>query len=171
MNYFELFEMPVRLQSDKARLRRQYLLLSRRYHPDHHAQGTAAEQEEALESSALLNKAFKTLGNRDETIAYVLSLKGLLGEDDKPVLPPAFLMEMMDVNEAIADLDRGDSGGVAAMRDQLAQQEEELYASVRGVIESWQEGSGADAALAAVKDYYLKKKYLDRLRQQLEGML
>jgi len=171
MNYFELFQMPVRLQPDKAELRCQYLLLSRRYHPDHHAQDSAAEQQEALESSALLNKAFRTLGSRDETIAYVLSLKSLLGEEGKQVLPPAFLMEMMDVNEAIADLDPGDSAGVAAMREGLARQEEELFAPVREVIESWQEGSGSDAALAQVRDYYLKKKYLDRLRQQLEGML
>lgn len=170
MNYFEILDLPVRLQVDKNELRRQYLQLSRRYHPDHHAQSSGEAQEEALEASALLNQAFKTLSNRDETIRYVLQLKGLLVADEKYNLPPEFLMEMMEINESASELEPGDAG-ISSIEEQLSRLEAELYEPVAGVIENYAEGVSEESSLLLVKDYYFKKKYLDRLRQQLSGML
>jgi molecular chaperone HscB len=170
MNYFELFELPLSLQPDKAAVRRQYLLLSRKYHPDHHAQFSPEAQQEALEASAQLNKALKTLSSPDETIRYVLSLKGILNEEEKYSLPPDFLMEMMDINEALSELQPGDEG-IANMESQLSALESDIYAPVAPLIKTYTDGPDPDGTLLAVKDYYFKKKYLDRLRQQLAGML
>src|SRR3712207_6046880 len=104
MNYFSLFELPVQLDVDKKVLRAKYLELSRRFHPDYFANSNAAEQDEALQATAQLNKAFKTLSSREETIRYVLNEKGLIEQDEKYKLSPDFLMEMLEINEAVADL-------------------------------------------------------------------
>ena len=64
MNYFELFEMPVRLQVDQQELKKRYLVLARKYHPDFFAHSGTEAQEEALERTAELNKALDRKSTR-----------------------------------------------------------------------------------------------------------
>ena len=169
LNYFELFELPVSLEPDRAEVRRKYVELTRRHHPDYFVNKGAEDQENALEMSALLNKAFKTLGSRDETIAYVLRLKGLLEADEKYVLSPDFLMEMMEVNEQVVE-SAEDPGAKARLVQQLINLEKELYEPVQKIIENYREGVTTEEELLQVKDYYFKKKYLKRLSQQIDRM-
>ena len=103
MNYFELFEIPVSIKIDKSTLAQKYFDIQKKYHPDFFAQGTEAEQADALEQSSAANKALKIFKNEDETIKYVLQLKGLLEEEEKYQLPPEFLMEMMELNEELSE--------------------------------------------------------------------
>ena len=83
MNYFELFGLPVLLKVDKTDLPKRFFELNRKFHPDFYANSTPSEKEKALEITANLNKAFKTFQNEDETLKYVLQLKGLLEEEEK----------------------------------------------------------------------------------------
>jgi hypothetical protein len=53
-------------------------------------------------------KGLKILQDRDQTIKYVLQLKGLLEEEEKYQLPPDFLMEMMEMNEKLLEEDPDD---------------------------------------------------------------
>ncbi len=169
MNYFELFDMAPTMSIDRNELRKKYLALSRKYHPDYFAQSTKAEMEEALEKTAMLNKAFKTLGNNDSTIKYLLQEEGLLEEEEKYSLPSTFLMEMLELNEAVEEA----SGEqlVAETKNKLEQIETELYAAVAPVINNYKQGVTATEDLLLVKDYYFKKKYLLRLRSLLDGKL
>src|SRR5438046_9218477 len=105
MNYFELFEMPVSLQVDKKYLQDKYFELQKKYQPDFFSNESEEEQADVLEESSMINKAYKTFQNEDETIKYVLQLKGLLEEEEKYQLPPDFLMEMMELNEALTEVD------------------------------------------------------------------
>lgn len=161
MQYFELFNLPVGFVVSKEELRRRYLQLSRQHHPDYFASGDAAQQEEAMDKTALLNKALQTLSQRDQTIQYILKEKGLLEEEEKYSLPPDFLMEMMELNEA------AESGSGEGTEELVQEKEKEIYGSVQAIIENYKEGTTTEADLLQVKDYYFRKKYLDRLRQQL----
>ena len=159
MNYFELFELPVSLQTDKVQLAQKYIELQKKYHPDFFARGTEHEQEQALEISSQLNKALKVLKDQDQTIKYVLQLKGLLEEEEKYPLPPAFLMEMMELNEELTN----DSAG------QVQQLQEDLYTTVAPIIENYDDTTVSHAQLLALKEYYYKKKYLQRILDRLAG--
>jgi molecular chaperone HscB len=159
MNYFDLFELPVSFKIDKARLTHKYFELQKKYHPDFFANATEHEQEEALEISSQLNKAFNIFKNQDETIKYVLQLKELLEEEEKYQLPPAFLMEMMELNEELSD----DSPS------QIAGIEKELYAEVEQILDQYNDASTGTADLLKLKEYYYKKKYLQRILDRLEG--
>ena len=170
LNYFELFEIPVSLEPDKALIRKRYMELSKVHHPDYFVNNGMEEQENALEMSALLNKGLKTLSNKDETIAYVLRMKGLLEEEEKYSLPPSFLMQMMEVNEALAEAGMDDPSELVQIRQQLVDLENEIYEPVQDIIENYKEGVTTEEALLQVKDYYFKKKYLRRLSQQLGRM-
>lgn len=157
MNHFELFNLPITLQPDTSQLSKQYFELQRKYHPDRYVQATEEEQEEALQVSAQINKAFKTLKDRDETIKYVLQLKGLLEEEEKYQLSPDFLMEVMELNEL---REEGDTDNITATIDQLKTQ---IYEPVEAIITNYQEGITTEKELLQVKEYYFKKKYLDKI--------
>jgi molecular chaperone HscB len=171
MTYFELFELPVSLKVDKDLARRKYLELSRRYHPDYFVNHGEEERQNAVDASALLNKALQTFSSPDETIGYVLKEKGLLEEEEKYALPPDFLMEMMEVNEQLAELQMDeDPNARVRMQGELNEIEKQIYAPVQNIVEHYQEGVTTEKELLQVKDYYFRKKYLKRLREQLAGM-
>ncbi|MDI9364105.1 MAG: iron-sulfur cluster co-chaperone HscB C-terminal domain-containing protein [Flavobacterium sp.] len=164
MNFFELFNIPVSLQVDAAVVKAKFYELSRKYHPDFFSQATEAAQEEALEKTSLLNKAFKVFNNKDETLKYVLQLKGLLENEEKYRLAPDFLMEMMALNEALMDAKMdADEEKVASCKLQVASLENELYENIKSIIEHFKDGVSTQEALLQVKDYYFKKKYLSRI--------
>jgi molecular chaperone HscB len=167
MNYFELFEIPVQLKVEKAALSKRFFELSRAWHPDRFINEGAQAQAESLDNSAQLNRAFKIFQNPDETIKYVLKLKGLLEEEEKYELPPAFLMEVLEINEQLMDLDES---AAVQIRSRIRELEIEIYEPVKEIIEHYKEGATTEKELLQVKDYYYKKKYLDRIQRQLDGM-
>lgn len=170
MNYFELFEIPVQLKVDKQALYKKFIALSKQHHPDYFATQQAEEQSRALEISASLNKAWKTFQNPDETIKYVLQSKGLLKEEEKYQLPPDFLMEMMDVNEQLmeAKMD-GNIEKITHLSTVISNLSTDIYEPVKEIVEHYQEAVTSEKELLQVKDYYFKKKYLNRIHQQLTG--
>ena len=170
MNYFELFEIPVQLKVDKTGLPKKYFELSKKYHPDYFANDTTTKQAEVLEISAQLNKAFKTFQSEDETIKYVLQLKGLLEEEEKYELPKDFLMEVLEINEQLMEMgeDPGTKQNIQSAIDNL---QTEIYEPVKEIVEHYQEGITTEKELLQVKEYYYKKKYLNRISQQLKAKL
>ncbi len=172
MNYFELFDLPFSLSINKDVVRKKFLELSRKNHPDYFANSNKEDQQKSLEDSALLNKAYKTFNNTDDTIKYVLMQKGLLVEEEKYQLKPDFLMQMMEINEALADAQFEDEAdNKKAIEKQLIDLENEIYEPVKSIIAYYKEGITTKEELLHVKDYYFKKKYLHRLSHQLNGKL
>lgn len=159
MNYFELFELPVSIQIDKTKLAKKFFELQKKYHPDFFANNTEYEQEQALEISSQLNEALQVLKNEDQTIKYVLQLKGLLEEEEKYQLPPAFLMEMMELNEELS----------AGSAKQIAELQKSLYDDVQHIIDNYNDSAITTDSLLKLKEYFYKKKYLQRILDRLEG--
>ncbi|MGF2412995.1 Fe-S protein assembly co-chaperone HscB [Ferruginibacter sp.] len=159
MNYFELFDIPVSLQVDKNILAKKYVELQKKHHPDFYTQENEYEQAEALEKSSQINKALKVFKNGDETIKYVLQLKNLLQDDEKYQLPPHFLMEVMELNEELSD----DS------HQQINALEADIYAPVKNIIANFNDTNTSAADLLKIKEYYYKKKYLQRILDRMDG--
>ena len=168
MNYFEIFGLPVQLKIDTAVLPKKYFELSRKFHPDFYADATPSEQQKALEITANLNKAFKTFQNPEDTIKYVLQLKGLLVEEEKYELPPDFLMEVLEINEQIMDA-TDDPEIKRTLQSKINNLQKEIYEPVKDIVENYQEGITTENELLQVKEYYYKKKYLNRIKRELNG--
>ncbi len=158
MNYFELFELPVSLHVDKATLPKKYFELQKKYHPDFYTQTDEAEQQDMLEKSSAINKALKIFQNKDSTIKYVLQLKGLLKEEEKYPLPPDFLMEVMELNENLG----------ANSTEAIIAFENDIYAGVKTIIETYEDTTISTPDLLKIKEYYFKKKYLQRILDRLD---
>jgi len=170
MNYFDLFEIPVQLKVDTSGLTKKFFELSRKYHPDHFIREGDEARAGSLDRSAQLNKAWKTFQQPDETIKYVLQLKGLLEEEEKYDLPPDFLMEVLEINEKLMDVQPDNKAAIKEeIKSAIADLQLEIYSPVKNIIENYEEGVTSEIELLQVKEYYYKKKYLARINRQLDG--
>jgi molecular chaperone HscB len=165
--YFDLFEIPVQLIVKKEGLSAKFFSLSRKYHPDYYVNDTEEAKAEALEKSAMLNKAYKTFQDAGATIKYVLQEKGLLEEEEKFELPPEFLMEVMEINEAVMDADN--DADKEKLLTQILKLENVTLSTVEAIINNYQEDTTTTEQLLQVKEYYYKKKYIERIRKEIAG--
>src|SRR6186713_3186445 len=99
MKYFDLYQLPVSFFVDEEKVKKKFLELSRKYHPDFFVNETEEKQQEMLELSTLNTKAFQTLSDFDKRMKYILGDKGLISEGERYELPAYFLMDMMAINE------------------------------------------------------------------------
>ncbi|KAF6220100.1 hypothetical protein HO133_003231 [Letharia lupina] len=85
---------------DPRQLRKEFLQLQARAHPDRHH---GPDKARAEGTSALINEAYRTLQNPLPRAQYLLSLRGIdVAEDETAkVEDPDLLMEVLEVREAI----------------------------------------------------------------------
>lgn len=169
MNYFELYDLPVTFKVEPDVVKKKFLELSKKYHPDFFVNEGEKKQQEVLEMSTLNTRAFQALSDFDKRMQYILELKQQISEGERYELAPSFLMEMMDINEGLMELqEEQDPEKIAALRTQVTQLFDELYDEVKEDVESYQDGEPGDSALKKIRDYYYRKKYLLRIQQSLD---
>jgi molecular chaperone HscB len=136
---------------------------SRQYHPDFYTHASAQQQEEALEMSSWINKAYLVLQNPTATLEYLLTEQGLLTQEEKYQLSPEFLMEVMELNEQITDAklanDEAQLADLKAQVNNMQAQAKEKLASI--FAKNPQNCSSAE--WAQLKDFYFVQKYLHRI--------
>jgi molecular chaperone HscB len=172
MDHFDVFGLPRRLRVDTAALQRRFYELSRRHHPDFHHGASPDAQAVALEASARLNAAYRTLRDPVARADYLVRLEEgretREGATERPPAPPELLAEMFEIQEALADaradgLDDAARVDLAAQRESLRgryQQEEQRL--VGPLSEAWDAASPAERAsvLAALKRGLATRAYL-----------
>ena len=183
MDHFEVFELPRRLAVDTAELQRKFYELSRRYHPDFHQAAPPEEQVRALEASARLNAAYRTLRDPIARIEYLVRLEE--GRDTKegatvkPKAPPELLEEMFEIQEALVEAKAGglDEAGRAALvvqRDrQMARLGDEETRLVGPLSQGWDASQPAERqrVLAAMKEALAIRAYLRTVIDDLNDAL
>ena len=153
---------------DAGALKKQFYKNSKKYHPDFFATESEEKQAEILELSTLNNKAYKVLKNADTRMKYILDEKGIYGKEGENKLPQEFLMEMMDINEEIMELQFDfNSSAYEKVMGQVDNFEKSLHDEVSEIIENWTEETGNEEELKKVKNFYLKKKYLLRIKENV----
>ncbi len=168
MDYFEFYEIPRSFQSDAGELRRIFLQKSKKYHPDFYTLEGEAKQAEVLELSTLNNEAYKTLSDSDKRMKYLLELEGVLSEEGQNSIPQDFLMDIMDINEAVMELEFDfDKTAYDKAIQQMESLDNNLYSQVAPLLDQYQGQADQKASLEQIKDYYLKKRYLLRIRENL----
>lgn len=168
-NYFELFNIPVSLHPDAATVKTRFYELSRQYHPDRFSTAGPDALSQALAMAATVNEAYKTLRDPDATMAYVLKLHNLLEDEEKYALPPAFLMEMMDLNEAVSDYEDNPDNEAARLTaiNSLAEQMQSWQQAAVTLISRFDAGNHSQDILPPLKDMYFRKKYLLRIQERI----
>lgn len=180
MNHFEVFGLERRLGIDADALQRRFYELSRRYHPDFHAGAAPAEQARALEASARLNAAYRTLRDPIARIDYLVRVEEgretKEGAGEKPKAPPELLAEMFEIQEALADartggLDEATRRTLAAQRERLLARQLEEEARLTGSLSTaWDAATGGGergAILASFKEALATRAYLRTVIEDL----
>ena len=169
-DYFEFYGLPLSFHPDAAAIKQQFYAFSKKYHPDFHINESEEKQAEVLELSTLNNKAYQLLSDPQKRLQYVLELKGLITEGEHYVLPQSFLMEMMEVNEALMDLEfDADEEKLSTLKSEIDDIENGLSAELMSLTSDF-ESLSANAqhnVLLAIKDLYYRNKYLLRIRENL----
>lgn len=167
MNIFELFSLPVSLKVNQAEVLKTYYALCRQYHPDQFTLSGENEQAQAEQMTAQVNQAKQILDDPHKRLEYLLHEANQLPNDEKYALSPLFLAEMMDINEALMDLDvEEDKPKKDQIHQAVLQQQEALLKTVRHYFEADVFSPSADD-YASLKDYYYKRKYLQRILDKL----
>src|ERR1700735_430034 len=128
MQFYDAFDLEPALSLDAEDLKRRFYERSRRWHPDKFSRASREEQEKALEMTAVLNDAFRTLRDPVARAEYFLKEKGF--ELSKEA-PPELLEEVFELNMALEELKEGDDSArpqlieardrCVAMRDAIDQ--------------------------------------------------
>ena len=119
-NHFELFGLPVAFDVDAQQLAERYRELQRILHPDRYANASDRERRLSIQHAAQVNEAFQKLKSSLRRARYLLQLKGVEFDDEKEThLDPAFLMEQMELREALADV-RAEADPLAGLNNIMA---------------------------------------------------
>jgi molecular chaperone HscB len=158
MDYFGFFDLPRNLAIDLKDLEKRFYALSRKYHPDVHARKAAAEREQAEESTALLNDAYRTLRDPIARTAYLLKLEGFdIGEQTTKDVPPELLEEIFELN---MELEEGEAGAGTPAR--FIEMRDEVDTEIKGKFDEWDLG-GKRETLAELRGLLNRRKYISNL--------
>ncbi len=164
-DYFALYGLQPTLSPDASAVRKRFYELSRQYHPD---RAGAAGQQEALQKTAQINEGYRLLSDPDALLGYALKHHGIVADNEAYKLPHDFLMDMMELNEAV-----GNAAMDPSMRPDALREAEAAFAAweadARPLVARYNDGDRSPELLAALKDAYYRRKYLQRLREQIEN--
>jgi molecular chaperone HscB len=168
-DYFEFYELPVQFNPDQQLVKAKFYAFSKQFHPDFYANESEEKQQEVLELSTLNNKAYQTLSNANKRLKYVLELKGIVATDEGYQLPQSFLMEMMDVNEALMDLEfEPDEVKLDEVKKDITLIEKQLEDNLSGLLRQFDEHpEDSEKLLPEIKDIFYRQKYITRIRSRI----
>lgn len=170
MNYFEFYGLRESFEIDADMLKERFYEFSKKFHPDYFAGEDEASQKDALEKSTMNNNAYAALGSADKRREYILRLHGLIDEKAKEAVPQDFLMEMMDINEELAELNtKQDEKLKMKIENQLHETEQSLDKKISPELKKYSSATGDDkkSILKKILDYHCKKRYLLRIHESL----
>jgi len=168
-NYFDFYGLPIQFNPDQNAVKTKFYTFSKQFHPDFYANESEEKQQEVLDLSTLNNKAYQTLSNAKKRLKYVLELKGIVETDEAYQLPQSFLMEMMDINEALMDLEfEPDIEKLLQVNSDVNSIEKQLNDELSELVKKFDENpSESDQTLPLIKDIFYRQKYISRIRERL----
>ena len=160
MNYFDFFGLPHKLDVDLQDLERRFHSLSRQHHPDRFTLKSREEQQKALDATALLNDAYRTLRDPIQRAEYLLKEHGFdIGEQKSNNVPPELLEEVFALNMAIEEMDRPE---LEKSRQRFTGMQEELDTELAAKYSAY-DAAGDRGVLSEIRGLLNRRKYIHNL--------
>ncbi len=166
MNFFEALGLPEQLGIDPKVLETSFYALSRKWHPDRFARASPAEQQRALDVSAQLNDAYRTLREPVSRAEYLLELHKIAQGDAKQV-PPELLEEVFELNMLIEEAALSE---LAASRGRFRAMLDAEDAAIASDFARW-DRAHEDSILEAIRARLNRRKYISNLVRDTEKAL
>ena len=165
--YFERLGVPRTFNLDLDKLAKAHRALQRRFHPDRFVSRGERQRRLSLEHATALNDAYGTLRDPLRRAYYILKLRGLdLADETNQVrLNPMFLMEIMELREALDELKGSDThverGRIE--RDVAHRYEETLSSLSHGLDDE-------NATLEPLAQRAMQLKYFKRILEDIHAL-
>jgi molecular chaperone HscB len=160
---FALLGVAPRFDVDLKELEAAFFAKSKELHPDRFASAPAAERVAALTKSRALNDAYQTLRKPVPRAEYLLARGGMtIGDNER--LDPAFLMEILELREELAE------ARVAGRTAEVAQKQQAMIARRKAVLAELPALFAAND-LAGAKERLIVLRYLNRYLEECEAAL
>ncbi len=100
MEFFDIYEIEPSFSISENELKKRYLVLQKKFHPDRFAHSSIEEQKTALINSSIINDAYQVLKDDIRRAKYLLECNGV---EITNHTNPSFLMKQMEYEEKIED--------------------------------------------------------------------
>ena len=170
MQYYEAFGLEPKLALDLDDLQKRFYERSRQWHPDKFTRGGAADQQRALNMTAVLNDAFRTLRNPVSRAEYFLKQNSIeLAKE----APPELLEEVFELNMALEELRGGDDSAreqLDAARERFSGMLATLDAELAELFARY-DSAGDRAALEEIGRGLNRRRYVSNLVREVDKEL
>lgn len=143
-NYFDLFDLPHKVELDTEALQASYIKLQSELHPDRFMNKPKEEQQMAVIKSSMVNSAYVVLSDKFERAQYLVSMynPGFKVEVPRDFMTLSFTLHERKIDGA--DLD-----------EEIKVLEQNLWKDLAVAVEnqSWQEASVVIAKLKIIKRF------------------
>ena len=170
MRFYDALGLAPKLSLDAEDLKKRFYGQSREWHPDRFSRRSPEEQKKALDMTAVLNDAFRTLRDPVTRAEYFLEEKGL-GPSKNP--PAEMLEEVFELNMALEELRDGDDSA----RPQLVEAHDR-FLKMRGAIDDGMNAlfarfdeTGDAAQLQEIRSALDRRRYISNLLRDVEKEL
>ena len=155
---------------DRMTLRKRLLRLSRHLHPDVHRTADDETRERAERNTAELNAAFEILEDEFRRADWLVKSLGGPDEEAERQMPQAFLMEVLEWNEAIEDAQNSSPGSderarLESLENELRGERESVMGEVASMLNPLPQMNAP--GLTEVRQKLNAVRYLDRALHQI----
>jgi molecular chaperone HscB len=163
-NHFELFGLPPRYPIDGRSLEQTYRALQGAVHPDRYAAATDTDKRLALQASARVNEAYRTLRDPVARAEYLLSLHDVDATAERDTrLPVLFLSHQLERREAAEEASTaGDVRALSKLIDEVRTDAVDLAAAVARLLDA----DDVDTARTHVREW----RFLVKLGDDLDAL-
>jgi molecular chaperone HscB len=170
MKYYEALGLERRLALDSDDLKKRFYERSRQWHPDRFGRASAIERQQALDTTALLNDAFRTLKDPPARAEYFLESSGIPPSKNPP---PELLEEVFELNMALEELREGDAsvrGQLESARERFSDMLSRSGQELVTLFDKFDQTQGHDV-LQEVRQVLDRRRYISNLLRDVEKEL
>ena len=166
--HFELFELPISFDVDLQDLSQRYRELQRVVHPDKFVNASDRERRLSVENAAAINEAYQIIKSPQRRARYMLELQSVSFDDEKDMaLDPAFLMEQIELREALGELSQA-TDPMASLNKIMLDIKERISVVLNALREGLENEQLNDAQKSSLKQLIHKMQFLNKLQQEAE---
>ncbi|TCV90747.1 Fe-S protein assembly co-chaperone HscB [Sulfurirhabdus autotrophica] len=161
-NFFELFGFQPAFKLDLNQLDQIYRDIQSQVHPDKFAHLGDAERRLSMQWATLTNEAYQTLKKPINRARYLLNLHQVdTQEETNTAMPAAFLMEQMELREAVMD------AKMAHDINALEQTESSLKAEIKSLHGVLEKQLDVEADYPGAAQNVRKLRFLEKLISEI----
>lgn len=165
-DHFAVLGLAVRHDLARDDVETAYLARAQQWHPDRVVTSDAATKRQALEASAAINEAYRVLRDPVTRLEYLVKLGGIdLDSSDAqggaPSPSQAFLIDMIERREQLADAQAAGAGAAESFRAEIEDAEEEAVAQATRAVQQ--------PDLPAAAQALVQRRYWQRLLDEIDA--